>query len=288
MRYLNYTFIILCLIFLSACKQETINPIDVDAGIYSFYGALEVGKTPNYVRVRNLNEPFLADSDFFDGTVTLENLDTGTVSVLRDTVVAFGQNFTHNFVIEDDILHDTAYLIKAERDDGFTSESIANTPKITEVTLIPDSSIACSTDIDFIFGNVVSPERIDMRISVEYNGQPHSGKLDVFIAQLNPIVESDEVRIRLSPHNLLVEVFTPILPDNPFFDPYRLNPTVGCGQLDTSDIEITIIHYGPEWSIGSPLRGPINTESGVVENGLGFFGAYSQQTFTISLATIIS
>ncbi|CAN5222375.1 hypothetical protein BH23BAC3_BH23BAC3_15430 [soil metagenome] len=285
MHYLKSCSLIYCLIFLSACDEQTVDPIEDDSGIYSFYGTLQVGKSPNYVRVRNLNEPFLADSDFFDGTVTFENLQTGIVSTLRDTVVAFGQNFTHNFIIEDDILHDTSYLLKAERSDGFQSQSIAKTPNITEVNLSPSTNITCRTDIEFVFGNVVAPERIGMKISAEYNGDTHTNTLFIFIEELTSIDGSDEVRIRLSPHNLLVEVFTPILPDNPSFDPYRLNPTVGCGQLDTNEIQITYIHYGPEWSIGSPFRGPIDTESGDVKDGLGFFGAYSEETFTITIET---
>lgn len=284
MHYLKSCSLICCLIFLITCNEQALDPIEDDSGIYSFYGTLQVGKSPNYVRVRNLNEPFLADSDF-DGIVTFENLETAVVSTLNDTVVTFGQNITHNFIIEDDIKPDTFYLLKAVRSDGLQSQSIAKTPKVTEVNLSPSTNITCRTDIEFVFRNVVTPERIDMNISAEYNGNIHANTLSIFIDELQPIDGSDEVRIRLSPHNLLVEVFTPILPDNPAFDPYRLNPTVGCGQLDTNELQISYIHYGPEWSIGRPFRGPIDTESGDIENGLGFFGAYNEGSFTIVIDT---
>lgn len=277
------TSLFLGLIFLSACKEQTIDPIEDNVSIYSFYGTIQVGNSPNYVRIKNLNEPFLADSNSFDGTVTIENLETGNVSTLRDTVVAFGNNFTYNFIIEDEIELDNTYLLKAERSDGLLSQSIATSPGVTDVTLTHPQELTCNSDINFTFSNVKFPERIDIDISVLYNGQSESGRLSIFLSELKHIEEADEIRIRMSPQNLLVEVFPPILPDNPTFNPYFLFPTVNCNQLDSRDIQISYTHYGPEWHKGRPLRGAIDSESGDVENGLGFFGAYSRNVFTITL-----
>lgn len=276
-------FAVLLTLIFQSCTDNTLDPIEDDRGIYSFYGFIEVGESPNYVRIRNSDEPFLADAENFDGTVTFENMNTGEVSTLRDTIITFGQNNTHNFIIEDEIEPDTPYLLKAERSDGLQSQATANAPKTTELELFPSENIFCETDINFVFGNVRHSERIDMNISATNNGQVHESQLSVFIDEYQYTEGEDEVRIRLSPRNLLVEVFTPVLPDNPYFDPYLLIPTVGCSQIDSGEIHVTYTHYGSEWTEGRPLRGPVDTESGQVENGLGFFGAINRDTVTINI-----
>lgn len=280
---LKSIFLLLLFAFLfSSCKDSTIDPIEDDSGIYSFYGAIEVGKTPNVVRIRNLDEPFLADSGAFDGTVTFEDLETNEVTTLKDTVINFSGNTTHNFIIENEIDLDKSYLLKAVRSDGLKSESVATTPKMTAVNFSPDQNISCNTAIDFVFGNVMDAERIDVEISVLFQSQRVTGSLSIFLDELERNPSTDEVNIQMSPLNLLVEVFPPILPDNPTFNPYFLIPTVSCEQIENRELQITYKHFGPEWEKGTPFRGPVDTESGDVENGVGFFGAFRQDTFTIN------
>lgn len=274
---------LLLVILLAACDEQTFDPFEESNGIYSFYGTVEVNKSPNFVRIRDLSEPFLADSGSFNGAVTFENLETGVVTTLRDTVVNFRGNFTHNFIIDDPIDYNTSYLLRAEKQDGRQSQSIATTPLPSDISYAPVENIDCNTSIDFVFGNVVSPERIDLKITVLHNGQSVSGYLSIFLDELIHDNENNELKIRMSPNNLLVEVFPPNLPDNPNFNPYFLFPTVGCSQLDSDLFQITYIHYGPEWNEGKPLRGSVDTESGDVENGLGFFGGFNSETFSFEI-----
>lgn len=280
----DYIPFLILLLFFSACEEQTLDPVEDSSGIYSFYGSIEVGETPNYVRIRDLSTPFLADSGSFNGTVTFEDLETGSVTTLRDTVVNFRGNFTHNFIIEDEIELNKSYRLVAENQDGRQSQSIANTPLPPDISYTPDEEIFCETPIQFVFGNVVAPERIDVEITVLHNGQSVSGDISIFLDQLIHDEENSEVRLRMSPNNLLVEVFPPVLPDNPNFNPYFLSPTVGCSQLDSDSFQITYTHYGPEWAEGKPFRGNIDSESGDVKNGLGFFGALNKQGFSFSLS----
>lgn len=284
----GYLPALLLLLFLSACEDQNLDPIEDTEGIYSFYGTAEVGKSPNYVRIRNLSEPFLADSEAFDGTVTFEDLETNEVTTLRDTVINFNGNITHNFIIEDEIELDRSYLLKAVRSDGLMSQSVATTPKLTDVNISPDENISCNTDINFVFGNVGEAERIDLEMSVLYAGQRETGSLSIFLGELERDPSADEVSILMSPLNILVEIFPPVLPDNPSFNPYFLFPTVGCDRIENREIEITYTHYGPEWEKGKPFRGSIDTESGDVDNGVGFFGAFSKGSFTIDFGSTLN
>lgn len=278
--------LILIFTFLISCDEQPIDPIEDESGIYSFYGTLEVGNSPNFVRVRNLNEPFLSPSDSFDGTVTFEDLETGEITTLQDSVVEYNGNFTHNFIIENEIEHNKEYRLKAERSDGEEVQSIARTPGITNIEFIPDEDILCETQMEFRFRNVINPESVQITISVNYNNQTETAPLNIFIEELDySRVNDDEMTLRMSPRNLLTEVFPPILPDNPTFNPFNLFPTVSCNMLQEKNISITYTHFGSEWAQGRPTRGPIDIESGDVENGLGFFGSFRRDTFSFSYST---
>lgn len=267
----------------SGCDRS-INPFEDDQGIYSVYGALEVGRDQNIIRVRDLTEPFSRDSSFeFDATVTFTDLENGESTQLRDSVVSFSGNRTHNFILEEELELDKQYQLTVERPDGATATSIATTPSATEVIYLPEEFIFCETRITFRFYNVERPEYIQMEIGAEYQSEVHWSLMDlVGDIEYNEVL--DVMEVEMSPRNLLVEVFTPILPDNPYFDPYILFPTVSCNELDKSEIYIRYYHYGPEWGNGKPFEfGQIDIESGDVENGLGFFGAYNVDTFTIQI-----
>lgn len=280
----------LCVLFLitiagfTACERS-LDPFENDQGIYSVYGALEVGKPQNIIRVRNLREPFRADSVFpFDATVTFQDLQTGETTQLRDTVVNFEAGRTHNFILNQELKLDSQYQITVERSDGEQVTSVATTPALTEASYFPAQFINCETKIDFRFRNVEQSELIQMEIGATYRGDVHWAEMDL-VSKVEYDSQLEVHRVQMSPRNLLVEVFTPVLPDNPYYDPYTLFPTVGCNELDNNTIMIRYKHYGPEWQTGRPIEeGEIDTDSGDVENGLGFFGAYRVDTFSFQFS----
>lgn len=280
-----------CLLFLAmiagvtACDR-TVDPFEDDQGIYSVYGALEVGEQPNIIRVRNLLEPFRADSTFpFDATVTFTDLQTGETTQLRDTVVNFEVGRTYNFILEEELELDSQYQITVERSDGEeVTTSIATTPGLAEVSYAPFQFIYCETQIDFRFHNVKQSELVQMEIGATYQGDVHWAEMNL-VGEIEYDPQLDVHTVEMSPRNLLVEVFTPVLPDNPYYDPYTLFPTVTCNELDNSTIMIRYKHFGPEWQTGRPIEeGEIDTDSGDVENGLGFFGAYRTDTLSFEIS----
>lgn len=290
MKYIKYSVVKLALLMLVAgiagsCNERSINPFEDETSLYSLYGALSMSADTNYVRIRKLDTPLFADSlTSLDATVTFTHLETGQSVVLSDTIVNFDGNFTRNFLVTEQLEIDSRYEITVERSDGARATSVATTPLVTIQNMEFAGPIQCETPIDFVYGNVRFPEYIQMEIGVEYQGQMHWALMEV-VGVLRHRENADEMYVRMSPRNLLVEIFTPIIPDNPFFDRYRLFPTVSCNQLDTGEFFIRYLHYGPEWL---PARrdlftSPINIESGDVENGLGFVGAYRIETFSFSL-----
>lgn len=283
----QFTLLLLSLLMMvlvfSSCSNRSIDPFEEEQGVFSVYGALKVGESPNYIRVRDLLQPFNSDTTAdLDATVTFTDLSTGKSAVLRDTVVNFSGNITHNFILEEELTLDTQYQITVEGTDGRSVSSIATTPRQTIADHSPDNEfVFCETKLDFTFDNVEPPEFVQMEIGVEYNGQYRWAPMEV-VGEIEYDTASEQMVVEMSPRNLLVEIFTPVIPDNPYFNRYLLFPTVGCDELDSNTIHIRYTHFGPEWGIGRPQEnGPIDIESEVVENGLGFFGAYRTDTLKV-------
>lgn len=289
--------IYLCIIFAvviivtTGCEDRTIHPFEEGTNAYSVYGALEVTNPPNYIRVKDLRVPFLSESaKTLDANVTFENLQEGTSTELRDTVVNFSGNYTHNFIVEQQLEPDNTYKLTIEGSEGETVTSTATTPAITDVELyigeVPvteDEEVACEQELTFTYKNVSEPEYISMDIGFKHNGRYHwseIGKVD----QLKHANNADEMFLKLSPRQLLVEVFPPSGIDNPGTDPRFLNPTVQCDELDSKEVRVQYKHFGPEWDRIKEEVGPTDpTESPDVEDGLGFLGAYREGSFTFDI-----
>lgn len=105
------------------------------------------------------------------------------------------------------------------------------------------------------------------------------------VDQLKRVKDTDQFYIRLSPRNLLVEVFTPRLDgeDGRPIPPRLLFPTVHCRELQSNVATIRYTHFGPEWEAVEPIYSVNPDHIMDVENGLGFVGVYSQNSFTITI-----
>lgn len=293
--------ILLLMIILSACDDRTINGYDEEEGIFSVYGALDVDDKRHVIRVRNLLEPFNENSTFpIDATVTFSNLETGATTVLQDSVIQFTAGKVHNYILNEVLKPDTPYQLTVERSDGATVQTIITTPAVTEVTYVPNKIYYCEEPIYFQFNNVRSPEVVTMEVGVLYQGEEHWAPIQI-VGKYQYDPRLDMIILFMRPRNLLVEIFPPELPGDPFFNRYNLSPRVNCDELDKELFMFRYIHYGPEWSVGNSIEygpdefgnlefrtiqvpfadpQPIDIESGDVENGLGFLGAYRRGSFS--------
>lgn len=289
-RYFGIALLGLIILFTGACDERSISPLEESSGTFSIYGALSLDQSTNYIRVRDLTVPFLSDSArSLDATITLEDLQNGNTATLRDSVVNFGGNFTHNFVVDQQLEPNRSYRLRIEASNGTTVTSTATTPAITEVELSTTPSpggnilIDCTAQNTFSYRNVVDPESIRMEVGFEYQGQVHWAEVGK-VAQLEHRDDSDVMEVRMSPRNLLVEVFPPPGIDNPAINPRFLSPTVDCDQLDSNVVRIRYDHFGPEWDNINRARGPLDPlESLDVEGGLGFLGAYRSGSYTFQI-----
>ncbi len=272
-------FAIACLyflLFICGCHDSKINPYEEDTGIYSVYGALNINETRHVIRVRELNQ-FHNDSSSInlDATVTFHDLENGTSQVLRDSIVQFPANFTHNFILEKELKPRTSYRIRVERSDGEFVSTTFTTPGITEAQILPvGSGYNCSSEFRIDFRNVLPSEIIRWEIGFEYQEQLHSLEFRQFCGQ-----EYEESLQRLlvttRPIILLNEIF-PSSGDsfNSCQPPWT--PIVRCKDLDTGTTHLRYLHLGPDWQKVYPIypNDPLDIEA--IANGLGFLGAYHE------------
>jgi hypothetical protein len=270
--------ILVLVLSLAACDSRTVDPFEKDVKPYSVHGYIDLDRNPNYVRVRQLNKPYFeGQTDSLDATVHFENLQTGAVTELRDSIVIFNGFVTNNFIIPEPLTPDSRYKLTVRRSDGQEVESVARIPKITVALVDAPGTISCETLIDFRFQNVIRPEYIRLQVGVRYQGVFHWAT----VGRVNTLRHRDgldEMSVRMRTRNLLVELFPPPALDNPSIDPMGLTPTVNCNRLDETRIYLRYVHFGPEWNAVRFTTDPLESTS--IDNGLGFFGGLRQDTLS--------
>lgn len=242
---------------------------------------MDLHETNHVIRVRDLRT-FLRDSSSktLDATVTFSDLANNTSQVLQDSVVRFPANHTHNFLLNKEFTPHNAYRVDVERSDGVGVSSMFTMPGVTKTELVSSNDeIKCYTEIKMVFKNVLPDEQIRIEFGVEYEDQwwwvEFTG-----ICITEYFEDRKELVITAKPYLLLDFIWPkPGMDPPPNCRDYRY-PTVLCDDLDTGQFVIRYKHLGPEWKRIYPVKPTIPDDVGDVENGLGFLGAFREDTLT--------
>ncbi len=119
------TFSICLLLVGTISCDNSLEPVD-NNGIIAFYGALDLDKETNFIRVRDLNAPFTTEATReLNFEVTLKNLDDGSLETLGQRRREYEGLYQYNYVVNQPIAPDTRYKFKVTRPDGhFVSKTI--------------------------------------------------------------------------------------------------------------------------------------------------------------------
>lgn len=271
---------------LLSCDDRTINPYEENQGVFSVYGALDMDEERHVIRVRNLLETFRSDSTFpIDATLTFTDPENGTSKVLNDSIIYFPAGKVHNYILFEDLKPSHPYHLTVERSDGIKVQANVTTPGATDITYIPEKIFYCEELIEFRFDNVRPDELLQMEVGVLYQGEEHWAPIRL-IGQFEYEPFEELMIMEMRPRHLLTEIFPPT-GDTNFFreDLLRYTPDVMCEDLDREFFMFRYIHLGPDWTgVISNDFGIINTDSGDIENGLGFLGAYRTGSFSFEFA----
>ena len=109
--------------------DESFDPLkENDRFFFSMYGYLDTSADTNWIRIIPLRENIeqLPDVDFI---VTLEHLESGSISTLNDSLFTYaGGRTALNFWTTMELLPNQSYRLVAERDDGMQSSVIVEMP----------------------------------------------------------------------------------------------------------------------------------------------------------------
>lgn len=278
------TFIIsffLLLLISVGCRDANINPYEDKTGIYSVYGAMDLHDSVHVIRVRDLNTFFYSDSSkYLDATVILYDPNKGTSQVLQDSVVQFPVNYTHNFKLKKHFEPRSAYRVEVERSDDEQVSSIFTTPGITEAFVtpnIPGVALSCFKTFKIIFSNVLPTEQIRWFVSFEYNEELYTLEETGYCPE-GYDSERNQFVVTINTLGLLNTIFPK--PRHQNLCKVDVSPEVTCRDLSSSIVTIRYLHLGPEWKRVFPTRHPDPVKVEDIVNGLGFLGAYREDSFT--------
>ncbi|HBX67522.1 MAG: hypothetical protein CL670_08005 [Balneola sp.] len=247
--------------FFLSC-DNTLKPIDTDFGIYAVYGALDLNKETNFIRVRDLNQPFTEDATReIDAEVTLENLESGFSEVFQDRREFFQGVYQHNFEVEQIIEPNTEYRLTVTRSDGASVVLNTNTPSKPEPLAEPLNQ-DCYTPIDITFDPVYSGSIV---FFIEYV----AAELPPPVRQGRYIIQNED-----NPGGALVYTFTPV-------DIMKLTPQTGgkyrCTDLLVPEFNIVYRHFS-EGFYEKFVEGRFN-----VLESTQRFGSFYADTLTIPI-----
>lgn len=224
--------LVIILLFLSC--DTTIDPLDRETGVYAIYGTLDLNKTSNYIRVRDLNVPFTSEAtETIDAFVQLEQMNTGesfTLPVVRkDVQGVYEFNFVHELLPQPD----TEYLLSVERSDGEMVMATAKTPTKPDPVITPINQ-NCYTPIEFKLGPLNS-SILTFQIGItsrnpnrEYIWSPE------FIFRPEDYQTSNEIKLSFTPHEILKTIL------------WNYDDSNQCGDpIADGEIYINYTHYGP-------------------------------------------
>lgn len=267
--------IVMFVLVLQGC-DNSLDPLEENKGRYSIYGALNIDKEVNYIRVKDLNIPIGKDSaESFSGTVTLEDLNTGNVEQLERTTAVFDSVVTHNFKATMDITPATDYRVAVEAPDGKVVSKIAHTPTIADYmittnidTTDPHLNIDdfCVADYTVTFEPIQPGEGIIADIGFEMNGNEVWLEDEVITA----FPKNTSAQLVINPQKVIDEAA------NPDGDPLDLPTIKICRQELTSHVfTVRYQHLGLSFvdrSTSDSLNIPFGTGQlvGMYENTFSF------------------
>jgi hypothetical protein len=121
--------LISCLIIAGTACDQNFQPLEPnDRFFFSMYGLIDAGADTQWVRISPVREHIDLLTDGSDLKVTLQNVETGRLVTLKDSLFTRGRNVL-NFWTDEPVQHNQTYRLKAEHPNGDSSEVTVTTPE---------------------------------------------------------------------------------------------------------------------------------------------------------------
>ena len=248
-------FIIAIIFVICISCDDALQPIHESTALYSYYASLDMNEEVNHIRVRELTAPFTAEAtEEIDAVVTLKNLYSGEVQILKHERQVYEDIYFHNFAVEKPVEPDTEYELTITRSDGRSVSATAHSPARV-VPLVEPENRDCYTTINVELEPVNSGT-----IQIGYILEVPGDTIDTPLATL-PLNESNGSFSHSFIPNVIVTAWT-------FFN---------CHQLQSAEIGFYYKYYGP----GFYER--ITHDSLDILESTKLFGVYYEDTIRIPI-----
>ncbi|MGK7311855.1 MAG: hypothetical protein ACN0LA_06400 [Candidatus Longimicrobiales bacterium M2_2A_002] len=140
-RLMRLAPLVLGVLLVASC-DEPLEPFQENTiGPYSVYGYLDLSADTQWIRVTPIRQDIRPDSTAIDAAVTLEEVGSGRVLTLQDSLFRFvdrgvgGAGYAHNFWTTEPLGPDATYRLRVERSDGAATTAVVEMPAEPRVTL---------------------------------------------------------------------------------------------------------------------------------------------------------
>lgn len=117
------------ILLFSGCEPSFEPHQENDRYYFSMFGYLDASADTQWVRIMPVRDSILYQPDEIDATVSLEELETGKIIPLNDSLFHFSNNrYAYNFWTTQSLEPSQTYRLKAERSDGAASHAIITLP----------------------------------------------------------------------------------------------------------------------------------------------------------------
>ncbi len=249
-----------CYLLLHGCNQSFEPLAENDQYYFSIYGYLDVSADTQWVRIGIPRETLDDQPDLSGITVTVENMETGEIVELKDSLFT-PENFL-NYWTTSEIENEQTYRIKVEGENGKSSHADITTPPELPTPLVLENTYppyGFSVYIDDIVEHIAD---VQSRWYVILNPETDPIK-KTYTFSYRPDVEHVEV------YNGAFTAFAPLDEEED-----RIESSVGINDFEVVHRQFFVAAAGPGWnddiSSINDLEYFINSTASNVENGLGY------------------
>jgi hypothetical protein len=257
-------------LYLLASCDTSIDPFQESDLHFSISGYLDAGADTQFVRISPLRRSVSLGDQDIDATVMLEEMGSGTKTILRDSVFVLGQKTVHNYWSDVPLKHEKTYRLSVMNSAGGVSDAFVTLPKAFP-----------APDVALLGGMGVPPE--DTPVNIKISGVDRIAALKV-IYQLGTSGEGSPTeyfeasyldRVSVWPDVLAVA----IIPYDEFF---RKTFSSSCPFV--SDAWIVVVSAGPGWPDLLNIDDEMLARPDVVTNvngGVGLLGGVSSKVIHV-------
>lgn len=255
---------------LTACDTSVQVVEPLEDFTYSLNGYLDLRADTQWIRVEELNDgvPY-GSPDSIDATVSLTDLDAGTSTELRDSLLTFSSGPSyHTFWTTRDITPETRYQLDVIRGDTIRSQVITTTPN-DQISgeLNATSGLTFFLDVDNV--EVLAGASFELDVANECFG----GTNTVTIDALTNVRNTGDGRYRI-----------------PISFGRAIDELSDCFALESPEVDVIVTEGGPDWPGLDSTRTVPRAESIApqgftnVDGGEGYVGGVARYRWTVDFS----